>query len=61
MDDKRLIEIMTSLTGYRFPKVDGGKMRAAPSNMDLNMLEAFDCKYKAQKGVWRNKDKLVNE
>jgi len=41
--------------------LDGGKMRAAPSNMDLNMLEAFDRKYKAQKGVWRNKDKLVNE
>ena len=40
--------------------LDGGKMRAAPSNMDLNMLEAFDRKYKAQKGVWRNKDKLVN-
>ncbi|KKM07505.1 hypothetical protein LCGC14_1733200, partial [marine sediment metagenome] len=37
------------------------KMRAAPSNMDLNMLEAFDRKYKAQKGVWRNRDKLVNE
>ena len=41
--------------------LDGGKMRAAPSNMDLNMLEAFDRKYKAQKGVWRNKDRLVNE
>jgi len=41
--------------------LDGGKMRAAPSNMDLNMLEAFDRKYKARKGVWRNKDKLVNE
>jgi len=41
--------------------LDGGKMRAAPSNMDLNMLESFDRKYKAQKGVWRNKDKLINE
>lgn len=41
--------------------LDGGKMRAASSNMDLNMLEAFDRKYKAQKGVWRNKDKLVKE
>lgn len=39
--------------------LDGGKMRAAPSNMDLNMLEAFDRKYKAKKGIWRNKDKLV--
>lgn len=39
--------------------IDGGHMRSQPSNMDLNMLEAFDRKYKAQKGVWRNKDKLV--
>lgn len=41
--------------------LDGGKMRSAPSNMDINMLEAFDRKYKAKKGVWRNKDKLKVE
>lgn len=41
--------------------LDGGKMRNAPSNMDINMLESFDRKYKAKKGVWRNKDKLVTE
>ena len=41
--------------------LDGGKMRPAPSNMDINMLESFDRKYKAKKGVWRNKDKLVTD
>ena len=40
--------------------LSGGKMRPAPSNMDINMLESFDRKYKAKKGIWRNKDKLVN-
>ncbi len=39
--------------------LDGGKMRSAPSNMDINMLESFDRKYKAKKGIWRNKDKLI--
>jgi len=38
-----------------------GKMRAAPSNMDLAMLEAFDRKYKAKKKIWRNKDTLLDE
>ena len=41
--------------------LDGGKMRAAPANMDINMLESFDRKYKAKKGVLRNKDKLVTD
>lgn len=39
--------------------LEGGNMRSAPSNMDLNMLESFDRKYKAQKGQWRNKEKLI--
>ena len=29
--------------------IDGGKMRAAPSNMDINALNAYDRKYKARK------------
>ncbi len=29
--------------------IDGGKMRAAPSNMDVNALNAYDRKYKARK------------
>jgi glutamyl-tRNA synthetase len=37
----------------------GGAMRAASSNMDLNLLESFDRKYKAQKGQWRTGEKLV--
>ena len=37
----------------------GGKMRSSLANMDLQKLEAFDRKYKAQKGIWRNKDKLI--
>jgi glutamyl-tRNA synthetase len=36
-----------------------GKMKANMANLDLNKLEAFDRKYKAQKGIWRNKDKLI--
>jgi hypothetical protein len=36
-------------------------MRSAPSNMDLNQLESYDRKYKAQKNIWRNKDRLVTE
>jgi glutamyl-tRNA synthetase len=38
-----------------------GNMRSAPSNMDLNQLESYDRKYKAQKNIWRNKDRLVTE
>lgn len=36
-----------------------GKMKAKSANMDLAKLESFDRKYKASKGIWRNKDKLV--
>ena len=41
--------------------VDGGSMRASSANMDLNMLESFDRKYKAKKNIWRTKEKLINE
>ncbi len=39
--------------------LNGGKMRPSIANMDLNKLEAYDRKYKARKGVWRNADKLI--
>ncbi len=38
-----------------------GKMNAKSANMDLEKLEAYDRKYKAKKGVWRNRDKLIEE
>lgn len=38
--------------------LDGGNMRSQSANMDLSMLESYDRKYKAKKGVWRNKDAL---
>jgi glutamyl-tRNA synthetase len=40
--------------------LSGGSMKSSIANMDLQKLEAFDRKYKAQKGIWRNKDKLIN-
>lgn len=36
-----------------------GKMRSQPSNMDLDKLESFDRKYKAQKNIWRTREKLT--
>jgi len=41
--------------------LSGGKMKNSPANMDINMLEAFDRKYKAKKGIWRTKVKLLKE
>jgi len=38
-----------------------GHMNIKAANMDLNMLEAFDRKYKARKNIWRNKDMLSEE
>lgn len=38
-----------------------GHMNIKAANMDLNMLEAYDRKYKAKKKVWRNKDTLSEE
>jgi glutamyl-tRNA synthetase len=37
-----------------------GKMKSKSANMDLAKLESFDRKYKAAKGIWRNRDKLIN-
>ena len=39
--------------------LSGGTMKSSMSNMDLQKLEAFDRKYKAQKGIWRNRDRLI--
>jgi glutamyl/glutaminyl-tRNA synthetase len=39
----------------------GGNLKNSTANMDLAKLEAYDRKYKAKKGIWRNKDRLVNE
>jgi glutamyl-tRNA synthetase len=36
-----------------------GKMNAKSANMDMEKLEAYDRKYKARKGVWRNREKLT--
>ena len=36
----------------------GGKMKANAANMALDKLESYDRKYKARKGIWRNRDKL---
>lgn len=36
-----------------------GKMRSQPAGFDLAKLESFDRKYKARKGVWRNREKLL--
>jgi glutamyl-tRNA synthetase len=41
--------------------IEGGNMRNSTANMDMAKLEALDRKYKAQKGIWRNKDKLMME
>jgi nondiscriminating glutamyl-tRNA synthetase len=36
-----------------------GQMNNRPAGFDLNKLESFDRKYKAQKGVWRTGEKLL--
>lgn len=36
----------------------GGKMKSQAAGFDKDKLESFDRKYKASKGVWRNKEKL---
>lgn len=36
-----------------------GNMKATNVNMDMNLLEAFDRKYKADKKIWRTKEKLT--
>jgi glutamyl/glutaminyl-tRNA synthetase len=41
--------------------IEGGNLRSSQANMDMAKLEAYDRKYKAQKGVWRNKDKLMEQ
>ena len=41
--------------------LDGGNMRSQSANMDLNMLEAYDRKYKAKKKIWRNRDMLSED
>ena len=38
-----------------------GHMNIKASNMDLNMLEAYDRKYKAKKKIWRNRDALSED
>lgn len=38
--------------------LEDGNMRSQPSNMDIGRLESYDRKYKARKGIWRNKDIL---
>lgn len=39
--------------------LDGGNLKPSQANMDLDKLESFDRKYKAAKGIWRNRDKLI--
>lgn len=58
IDDKsmKLIDKEKALSLF----LDGGKMRSATSNLDLNMLESYDRKYKAKKGVWRTGEKLID-
>lgn len=36
-----------------------GHMKSKSAGFDLSKLESFDRKYKAKKGVWRNRDRLV--
>jgi glutamyl-tRNA synthetase len=36
----------------------GGNLRSSQANLDLAKLEALDRKYKAAKGVWRNRARL---
>jgi len=36
-----------------------GKMRSQPAGFDVGKLESFDRKYKAQKGIWRNRETLT--
>lgn len=40
--------------------LEGGNLRSSQANMDLAMLETYDRRYKASKGVWRNKDRLMS-
>lgn len=35
-----------------------GRMKSGSAGFDKNKLESFDRKYKAQKGIWRNRDVL---
>jgi glutamyl-tRNA synthetase len=37
----------------------GGNLRNSQANMDLAKLEALDRKYKAAKGIWRNRARLM--
>lgn len=39
--------------------LNAGKMKSKPAGFDVAKLESFDRKYKAQKGVWRNRDRLT--
>ncbi len=39
----------------------GGNLRSSQANMDLAMLEAYDRRYKASKGIWRNRDTLMEK
>jgi glutamyl-tRNA synthetase len=39
--------------------LNGGTMRNAPSGFDLAKLESYDRKYKAKKGIWRNRNRLM--
>lgn len=41
--------------------LEEGNLSSKPSNMDLNMLEAYDRKYKAKKKIWRNRDMLSED
>lgn len=50
MDDKQLIDIMISLTGYRFPKHDGDiehVCEASPPNWYayVGLMETYSIKY----------------
>ena len=38
-----------------------GKLSSKSSNMALDMLEAYDRKYKAKKKIWRNRDVLTED
>lgn len=38
--------------------LDNGNLRSSQANLDLAKLEALDRKYKAVKGVWRNRERL---
>ena len=59
VDDKTTKMLPREKMLYMF--LSGGKMKGNLANMDLAKLEAFDRKYKAEKKIWRNKDKLIDE